>query len=327
MKTLTLDADVVCDADPQTPEWYAERRCGLTATDIPKILGLSQYGNTLSVFHDKLGNLPPEEGGPAARWGNLLEDVIAQAWAEDHNTTVRRIGVVANREHPWRRAALDRLVMECPDDPDATCGLEIKNRSAFKAGAWQEEIPDDVLVQVAWQRIVTGLDHIHVAVLIGGNDLRPFRYDRDDVVEAWLIEEAEKAWQGIQDGSPPIVDATNMLLDLLDRLYPDRSGSTPMARAEYAALKADLEAAHEVEKTAKGGKDWAKYRMVAALGAGNRLVADDDPDQLLATYTPDMRETVDTALLKAKFPDAFKACVTKKPTSPILRPKNLKETT
>lgn len=326
MNTLTLTSTVICDAEPQTDEWFAARRTGITATDLPKILGLTKYGNALSVYHDKRGELPPDEAGQAARWGHLLEDVIAQAWADDHDTEVRRIGVMANTGEPWQQAALDRLVMTCPDG-DGPCGLEIKCRSAFKAGAWREEVPDDVLAQVAWQRIVTGLAHIHVAVLIGGNDLREFRYDPEPDVEALCVNEAAAVWQRIQDGIPPPVDATTMLLDLLDRLHPNRDGAVPIDRERYLRLKADYDEAHDIESYAKGGKEWARYRTVALLGGGDRLVDAADPGVLLATYRPQMRDSVDLEALKRDHPAAYKACVKKKPTKPSLLWKTPKENT
>lgn len=324
-ETLTLGAVVVCDAAPESDDWYATRRAGITATDLPKILGLSGYGNALSVFHDKRGDLPPDAGGPAARWGHLLEDVVAQAWAQDHGVTVTPVGILANRKYPWRLAALDRIVETCPDG-DGPCWLEVKCRSAFKAGAWRDDVPDDVLAQVAWQRIVTGLDHGHVAVLIGGNDLREFRYDRDDAVENLLIDEATTLWHAIRNGTPPVVDATSMLLDLLDRLHPNRAGSTPLDRDTYLHLKAEYDEAADIARYAEGGKDWAKYRAVALLGPGSLLVAADDPDVVLATYKPQLREHCDLDALKRDHPDAYKATVRKKPTKPSLLWKTPKET-
>ncbi len=235
--------------------------------------------------------------------------------AEDNGFTLRRIGILANQERPWMLAALDRLVLDCPDGP---CALEVKNRSAYVAGSWREDVPDDVLSQVAWQRMVSGLDHIHVAVLIGGNELREFRYDRDDDVEALLAAEATGLWNAVQAGIPPIVDATTMVLDLLDRLHPNRDGATPIDRAEYLKLQAEYDEAHQTEALAKGGKAWAAYRLIALLGAGDRLVADDDPDLVLATYKPRAHTTTDTDRLKAEFPDAYKACVKRGQTKPSL---------
>lgn len=320
-----IQAMVVSNAAPESAEWYAARRSGLTATDIPRILGLSPYGNSLSVYFDKKGELAPDLGGPAARWGHLLEDVIARAWAEDHGTEVARVGVMANRERPWMRAALDRVCDPCPTG-DGPCGLEVKTRSAYKAGAWREDIPDDVLAQVAWQSIVTGFEHIHVAVLIGGNDLREFTYERDAELEAYLMKEATAFWQLVQDGTPPEVDATTMVLDLLDRLFPSRAGVTYVDSDLIAGLRYEYDQAHAAEKAATGGKEWAKYRTVALL-AGGETLATGDPDNPtpVATYKPQMRQHVDLDRLKAEHPEAYKACVTKKPTSPVLRWINAKD--
>jgi putative phage-type endonuclease len=311
-----MDADVITDAAPETDEWFAARREGVTATDLPKILGLSRFGNARTLWHTKRGELADEEAGPAADWGHRLEDVICQ-WAADVNGwKLSPVGVLANREHPWRRAAPDRAIEGCPDGP---CFLEAKNRSQFVAGYWREDMPDDVLAQVCWQAIVTGADHVHVVVLIGGNDPRLFRYDRDPDVEAYVIAAAEAFWGHLVDGTPPEVDAASALLAMFDRLYPDRSGATEVDRAEYAVLKHEYDRACALADTAESGKAWAKYRLVELIGPGTRAVAHDDPDHLLATYHPDLRETVDKDRLRSEFPDVHKAVVAKKPTAPILR--------
>lgn len=325
MTITQIAATTVTSAAPESEEWYAARRQGLTATDIPRILGLSNYGNALSVWHDKRGDLAPDLGGPAARWGHLLEDVIAQAWAADHGVAVHPVGVMANRSQKWMRAALDRVCDPCPDG-EGPCGLEVKNRSAFKAGAWREDIPDDVLAQVAWQAIVTGFEHIHVAVLIGGNDLREFTYERDDELEGYLVKEAVAFWQLVQDGTPPEVDASSMVLDLLDRLFPSRAGITVIDAEVAARLRAEYDEAHAAEKAAGGGKEWAKYRTVALLGSGDTLATGDPDDPTpVATYKPINRTGCDLDRLKAEFPDAYKACVKKTPTKPSLRWLNVKD--
>lgn len=308
-----MDADVITDAAPETDEWFAARRMGITATDVVKILGLSKYGNALGVYHDKRGELEPDKGGPAAEWGHLLEDVVAQKWAADNGFTVARVGVLANRDQPWQLAALDRLVDGCGD-----CWLEVKCRSAFKAGAFRDDVPDDVLAQVAWQRMVTGLDHGHVAVLIGGNDLREFRYDRDPDVEAYVLDEARAVWQCVQDGTPPQVDSTDALLDILNRLYPDRAGATEVDPDEYARLKADYDRAAATAKTAEGGKAWAAYQLIALIGAGHTAV--DREGNVLATYKPTMRARATNELLDAlrEYPEAHKIAARKFPTKPSL---------
>lgn len=266
------------NAEPETDEWFAARRSGITGTDLPKILGLTKYGNALSVWLDKRGELEDDGPGEAARWGHILEEPVALEWAERQDALVRRIGVVANAEQPWMRASLDRLVDECPDGDEA-CGLEIKTRSAFKAADWRDGMPDDVLAQVAWGRIVTGLDHMHIAALIGGQRLTSFRYDRDEVLEAYLLGAARPVWAAVEAGTPPEVhpDAEGVLLDLLDRLYAKREGSVELDPDDVRPWLEQYAEGGDLERTGKAMKTEAKTALVQMLGAGQVGLVDETP--------------------------------------------------
>lgn len=267
---VTPTGVLVTDEPPESDEWFAARREGITGTDLPKILGVSKYGNTLSVWLDKRGELD-DDAGEAARWGQLLEDVVAREWAERHGARVERVGVLANAEHSWMRASLDRLLVHgmCPDG-GFDCGLEVKTRSAFKASDWTDGVPDDVLAQTTWGLMVAGLDHMHVAALIGGQRLVSFRVDRNPALEKYLLEAAVPVWQSVIEGVPPEAhpDSEGVLLDLLDRLYAKRAGDReldPDAGAEWLAIYAD---GAELEKRGKGLKTQAKTALVQMLDDG-----------------------------------------------------------
>ena len=75
---VTPTGVLVYDGAPHTDEWFAARRRGITATDVPKILGLTEYGTARHVWLDKQGLAPVDEGSEAARWGTLLEDIVAK---------------------------------------------------------------------------------------------------------------------------------------------------------------------------------------------------------------------------------------------------------
>jgi putative phage-type endonuclease len=279
--TATLDGAVtptsvlVSTAAPKTPEWYAQRRAGITATDLPKILGLSRYGNALSVWADKRGDLPDQEAGEAALWGNILEEPIAQEWARRNGVDVLPIGTVAHVEDRWQLASLDRLVIGCPDGP---CPLEVKTRSAFVGGDWRGDIPDDVLAQKTWQLHVTGYTHGHLAVLIGGQELRSFRVDLDPDVEALLVAEATRVWGHVQTGTPPDVDNDEVLLRVLQALYPDRAGEVAADAATVRELVAAYDEGSAQEAAGKHRKTQAKAGLVALMGAdGDRIVIDGLP--------------------------------------------------
>lgn len=275
---------LVTDAAPETPEWFAGRREGITGTDLPKILGLSKYGNALSVWMDKRGDLD-DEAGEAARWGQIFEEPVALEWAERHDSMVEPIGVVANVDVPWMRASLDRKVIEgaCPDG-GSECGLEIKTRSAFKTRDWRDGIPDDVLAQTTWGLMVTGYDHMHVAALFGGQTLQSFRVDRDPKVEDYLLAAARPVWEAVQGGYPPEAhpDAEGVLLDLLDRLYAKRAGDRELDPDAAEKWLEQYAAGGDLEREGKRLKMQAKTALVQMLDDGDTGLVDGVP---AFTYT------------------------------------------
>lgn len=287
---ITPTGRLVYNGPPETAAWYRVRREGITGTDLPKILGLSKYGNALSVWRDKRGELQ-EEVGEAADWGKLLEDVIAHEWARRNDTTVRPVGVIANTKESWQRASLDRLVTRCPDSDVAAdshrplkCGLEIKTRSAYKRGSWSKGEPDDVLAQVTWGLLVTGLAHMHIAVLIGGQEMLQFTVHRDKTLEAYLVDAARPVWQAVQDGYPPTVhpDAEGVLVEQLNAMYVHRSGEValPPSAAEWISAYG---IASRTEREAKQAKIVAKGALLQMLGDGDTGTIDDVP---VFTYLP-----------------------------------------
>jgi putative phage-type endonuclease len=292
----TPAAYLVTDAEPETDEWFAARREGITGTDLPKILGLTKYGNALSVWLDKRGERD-DDAGEAARWGQILEDPVAQEWAARHGVSVRRVGVLANAERPWMRASLDRLPETCPDG-DGECGLEIKTRSAFKSKMFRSEIPDDVLAQTTWGLMVTGLHHMHVAVLIGGQELRSFRVDRDSKIEDYLLEAAAPVWAAVGDGVPPEAhpDSEGVLLALLNQLYADRAGDRELDPDKARAWLDQYAEGSAIEKDGKALKEQAKAALVQLLDDGDTGLLDGAP---AFTYkAPDPAETLSAASLR-----------------------------
>lgn len=304
---------------PQTEPWYAARRAGIGSSDIPAIVGSSQYATRLHVWLDKRGELPPEDVGEAADWGRFLEPVIAEEFARREGFTVAEVGTIAHAQHPWRLANLDRLVHGCSPRTDGrpVCGVEVKTRNAFTAGTWRHDVPDDVLAQVLWQLHVTGLDHMHVAVLLGGQRLKTYVVAPDTQVIDYLIGEAADLWEAVHTGVMPHVDPGALLIDLLDRLHPDRAGKRIVDRATAARIRAAHRAASSDRKDGDTAVDVAKAEMVALLA--DAAYAVDADGNTLCSYKPDLRRSCDLELLEAKYPAVYADVVTRKPTAPILR--------
>lgn len=310
---LLMTADQIQDRDA----WLAERRLGIGSSDVPAILDLTDaYVTAVHVFHDKLGHDVDKPSEPAL-WGTLLEDVVAQEWCRRNRSVIDNAGLLARAGELWKRASLDRLVRECPLDPHrrAVCALEVKCRSAFKSARWHADVPDDVLAQVTWQMHVTGLDHIHVAVLIGGNDYRQTVVWRDEVLEAYIVDPVADFWHvNVGQSIEPNWNLAkpDRLIELDERLHPDRVGEIDLpgigaviAYAELSAQKSAIE------------REMKQHRAeLAQLAAGHRYVK--FSGELAFELAPVTRSSVDLAVLAEKHPAAYADAV-RETTSHTLR--------
>lgn len=317
-RRVTPTGRLVLPSTASREEWLEARRRGICSSDMPPLLEATDYGTPVHVYYDKIDELPEREAGEAAFWGTMHEDTVARVWAMRNKSAIRKVGLIAQDDAPWRMCTLDRRVTVCPLSRDTveSCALEVKTRSAFLAGKWRREIPDDVLVQVLWQIIVTGYDHIHGAVLIGGNEYRQFavfRADHEELI-ALLIAGADRFWreQVIARRPPRPSGNPEALIELYDALNPGRGGIVRLDR-DVEAFEAAQEyiAAGALEKEGAARKTAAKASLIAALGDGDTGVTGDDAE-VMCTYKEVSRASADLARLAEYWPEAYDDCVTTK---------------
>jgi putative phage-type endonuclease len=329
-RRVTPTGRLILPADVDRAAWLAARRNGIGSADMAAILGISRYGNALSVYHDKTGGLPLEsDDSEPALWGRAFEETVAREWARRNRSVVRRVGLVANIDRPHEMCTLDRRVLECPlADGAEKCAVEIKCRDKMKAGQFRKGVADDVLVQTLWQAIVCGFDHVHAAVLIGGNDYRQFVIrvaDHGQLVDD-LRAAGERAWEQITARRPPVLaqDADpDVLLDLYGRLHPDRAGVVDITRdvetqeavEEYLDAHADYAAAEKRKKAAKA-------RILAGLGGAEAATV---LDRVHVSLDERSKEWTNTKRLAERWPEAYADCVEDRPYRPINIPRSVRE--
>ncbi|WP_129307954.1 lambda-exonuclease family protein [Streptomyces sp. L2] len=329
-RRVTPTGRLILPADADRADWLTARRNGLGSSDIAAILGISRYGNALSVYHDKTGGLPLEsDDSEPALWGRAFEETVAREWARRNRSFVRRVGLVANIDRPWQMCTLDRRVLDCPlADGAEKCAVEIKCRDKMKASLFRTGVADDVLVQTLWQADVCGYDHIHAAVLIGGNDYRQYVIrvaDHADLI-ADLRTAGERAWQQITSRRPPVLaqDADpDVLLDLYDRLYPERAGTVDITR-DVGAQEAlgDYLDAHQEATAAAKRKKAAQARMVEALAGAEAAIVLDRP---FYSLDETHREYCDVKRLAEHWPDAYADCVEDRVSRRLNIPRSVRE--
>lgn len=310
-RRVTPTAHLLLPANADRAHWLTARRSGIGSSDVADILDVG-YKTPLHVYHDKRGTLPPDDDpGEPALWGNLHEETVAREWARRNRSVVRRVGLVANIDQPWMMCTLDRRVTECPlsEDVRERCALEVKTRNAFVASKWKRSVPDDVLAQTLWQIRVTGYDHIHVAVLIGGSDYRQTvvrRKGNEQLIDD-IATVAGDMWQRIRRGNPPpSAGDPERLVELWEQLNPEREGGIVLdATDAYETLLA-YEDARLRAKAAKCEQDAAKAHLIELLGGAEVAVFGSDAGY---TYLPSTRQSIDMNRLAEEFPDAYAACL------------------
>lgn len=329
-RRVTPTGRLLLSADADRADWLTARRQGLGSSDVAAILGISRYGNALSVYHDKTGGLPLEgDDSEPALWGRLNEETVAREWARRNRSVVRRVGLVVNVDRPWQMCTLDRRVLECPlSEARERCAVEIKCRDKMKAPQWRTGCPDDVLAQVLWQMDTCGFAHMHVGCLIGGNDFRQFtvyRAEHEQLVDD-LRAAGGRAWEQIEKRTPPVMPADadpDVLLDLYDQLHTDRGGFVVLDREPEAQDDlSDYLAAVAAESAGRSAKKDAKAKLIGRLdGAEQALLL----DRIAYSYDESSREHCDIPRLREEFPDAYAACVEDRTSRRLNIPQAIRE--
>lgn len=329
-RRITPTGRLILSADADRTDWLTARRSGIGSSDIAAVLGISRYGNALSVWHDKTGGLPLDgDDSEPALWGRAFEETVAREWARRNRSVVRRVGLVANVDRPWQMCTLDRRVLECPlADGREKCAVEIKCRDKMKAGQFRKGVADDVLVQTLWQADVCGFDHVHAAVLIGGNDYRQYVIRVAD--HAQLVDDLRtagaNAWQQITERRPPVLahDADpDVLLDLYGRLHPERTGVVDITRDvdTQEAVEEYLDA-HQDYAAAEKRKKAAKARILAGLGGAEAATV---LDRVHVSLDERSKQWTDTKRLAERWPDAYADCVEDRTYRQINIPRSVRE--
>jgi hypothetical protein len=195
---------------------------------------------------------------------------------------------------------------------DEKCAVEIKCRDKMKASQFRAGVADDVLVQTLWQADVCGYDHIHAAVLIGGNDYRQYviRVEGPRQLIDDLRAAGARAWQQITDRRPPVLEHDadpDVLLDLYGRLHPDRAGTVDITRDvdTQEAVEEYLDA-HAVYAAAEKRKKAAKARILAGLAGAEAATV---LDRVHVSLDERTKQWTDTKRLAERWPDAYADCV------------------
>lgn len=249
-------------------EWLSVRGNGIGSSDAAVAVGISPYKSPLELWLEKTGRqaAPDLANNDAVFWGTTLEHIIATVYAERTGAKVRKVNAVLQHpEYLFMLANLDRLVLH-PTDGSGI--LEVKTAGPHSAQFWEEGVPDSYQCQVLHQLAVTGKEWCDVAVLIGGQDFRVYRINRDDAKISDLISREEQFWQCVVQDIQPAVDGSESSGRALASMYPTDKGEILdfIDDTEMNKLFSDYWACRQKRNEAEDQESLLKQRMQECLG-------------------------------------------------------------
>lgn len=279
-------------------EWLSIRRKGIGGSDMAAVLGVSKYGNALTVWEDKRGEREPVEENEFMYWGNVLEEVVAQEFSKRTGWKVRNNNyTLQSIEYPYLLANIDRDIV------GVDAGLECKTASAYKESEWEgDKVPDNYYVQCQHYMAVTGKASWWIACLVGGNRFFYKEIPRDEDLIKTIIEEGKAFWQMVIDGTKPAVDGSDESSNALKRWYPAANDRTIELGESAKYYISEYQKAKEEEAAATARKKEAQNVLCSMLG--------ENQSGTIGEYTVNWKnrkgsETLDKKAFKAEYPELF----------------------
>ena len=282
-------------------DWLEYRKQGIGGSDASVVCGISRYKSPVGLWLEKTGQLPVQEAGEAAYWGTQLEALVRAEFTKRTGIEVSLVNqILQSKEHPFMLANLDGV---CEVPGFGPCIFEAKTASAYKAGEWEDTIPDEYVLQVQHYMAVTEYKGCYIAVLIGGNTFRWKFVQRDEELISMLVELESAFWNHIQDGTPPPLDGSDASAKFLSERFPDSVPKSYITLPDSAAdLLAQYDEACEQLEAVTEQKQRAENLLKEMMGdnevgtAGDRIVI----------WKSVVQERLDSKTLKAEHPTLCK---------------------
>ncbi len=197
-------------------KWLELRNKGIGGSEAAVIVGMNRWKSPFQLWLEKTGEVEPEDlsNNEFVYWGTVLEQCVADRFAELTGKRVTKRGMLQDEEVPYFFANVDRVVV------GENAGLECKTTNAYAKDAWEgDNIPDAYYCQCQWYMGVTGAEKWYIACLIGGNTFvwKEVARNEDDITA--LREAAKAFWEtNVQGGVMPEADGSkNCAESLLKR--------------------------------------------------------------------------------------------------------------
>jgi putative phage-type endonuclease len=261
-----------------TDEQRLKRHEGIGASDTAIIMGYSTYKTPYQLYLEKIGAIESnDEMTEQQYWGNALEPLIINRFAEENDVQVTFPDTVHHPDYPYIFANLDGWI----ESENAV--IEAKSANSFQRKEWDMALTDGIplvyLIQVAKQCLITNATRGYCAVLIGGMEYKQFIYERDAALEDLILKADIEFWRCVQNRIEPDPISTSDCRLKFPKPHPDKISDsnyrTNNALVGLMNVKASIKDLNEQE-------DKLKMELMSHMGNAEYLMGQEG--ELLATW-------------------------------------------
>lgn len=245
--------------------WHRERLTYIGASEMAEAVGLSRWGDPISLWERKTGQAPEREESWRMALGSAIEPVIGKLASEALGAKLHRVtGPVRHPEYPFLASNPDFRIVG-PYGPWGRTLVQAKLRidgiefgDPDESGAG-ESIPLHYRVQGWGELLTTRRDSVIFAVLDprAGLSLHPLSRhvgDNEAAIEDLRADLVEFWTEYVEKGVMPPPSAQSG--EALARRYPERKLKVgKIASAEQVATLQELLAARDAVKAAEAQRD------------------------------------------------------------------------
>jgi putative phage-type endonuclease len=261
--------------DASRGRWHEERTKGIGASEAAQAIGVSKYGTPLELYLRKIGELPPIETNRAMRAGHHAEPFVAAEWQAETGKIIEVEQLfLRSTDHPHLFATLDAVTTKGDIVEIKTIG-EHRARDAGLGPDGSDAIPTEWLLQAHQQMLVgdswagdspfmIDTSAVHFAVLVGGQELRTYRVERQPRLIESMVYHLSAFWGRVERRDPPPPSAGSDVR-FMHLLHPDVEGAIDLDD-EFAAEADEWERLGETMRAAEEERNVIKARILRRMG-------------------------------------------------------------
>ena len=251
--------------DSSSDEWHALRATGIGGSEVGTICGLNRWESPFTLWAKKLGKIESRiEQSEAMEWGNRLEPVILEKFADSHPelSVFTGVGTWSNVERPWQVANPDALY----ETLDGRLGV-VEVKTAQYEDDWADGVPRHYETQVQWYLQTFNLSHAYVVALFHGNRYREFEVSASSLAQDAAMEQVERFRDHVVHEIEPDFDGALSTYSTVRALHPDIKSDSEV---ELGYLGEQYFSKAESLKKAEEDLTELKSRILDAMGDAKR---------------------------------------------------------